>query len=66
MQRESDWLNMVMYSGFCITFYSSGKSVRFNRTADTSNTVSGQKQCAAITKAGKRCKKLAMAGSEYC
>lgn len=32
----------------------------------TSNISSGQKQCAAFTKAGKRCKRLAMAGSDYC
>jgi endonuclease G, mitochondrial len=38
---------------------SSGKSVQYNGTANTTNIT-------AITKAGTRCKRLAMAGSDYC
>jgi endonuclease G len=46
--------------------YSSRKSIQYNSVADTSNVTSGQKQCIAITKSGKRCKRLAIEGSDYC
>jgi len=45
---------------------SSGKSVQFNGITNSSNITSGSKECAAITKTGTRCKRLAMAGSDYC
>jgi endonuclease G len=45
---------------------SSGKSVQFNGITNTSNITSGKKQCAVITKAGMRCKRLALAWSDYC
>jgi len=49
-----------------ITKSSTGRSGQFNGVSDTSSITSGQKQCAAITKSGRRCKRLAMAGSDYC
>jgi len=45
---------------------STRRTVQFNGTTDTSNIVSGQKQCVAITKAGTRCKRTAVTGSNYC
>jgi len=52
---------------FKIAFTSSTRRyVQFNGTSDTSNITSGQKQCAAITKSGTRCKRQAMPGSDYC
>ena len=49
-----------------ISTSSSGKSVQYRGTADTTNITPGQKQCAAITRAGTRCKRPAMPGSDYC
>ena len=52
---------------FNVTATSSTRgSIHNNSASDTSNITSGQKQCAAITKSGKRCKRLAIAGSDYC
>jgi len=45
---------------------STRKSVQFNGTTDTTNITSGYRQCAAITKSGKRCKRIEMEGSDYC
>ena len=45
---------------------STRKYVHNNSASDTPNITSSQKQCAAITKSGKRCKRLAIAGSVYC
>src|SRR5664280_391374 len=44
---------------------STRRSFHNNSVSDTSKITSDQKQCAAITKSGKRCKRLAMAGSDY-
>ncbi|MGD0581503.1 MAG: DNA/RNA non-specific endonuclease [Bacteroidales bacterium] len=48
------------------TTSSTGTSQQFNGTANTTNTTSGYRQCAAITKAGTRCKRQALPGSDYC
>jgi endonuclease G, mitochondrial len=45
---------------------STGRAEQNYGAASSSNTTSGYRQCAAITKAGTRCKRPAMAGSDYC
>ncbi len=49
-----------------ISTSSTGTSEHFNGTANTNNANSGYRQCKAITKAGTRCKRPAMPGSDYC
>jgi endonuclease G len=45
---------------------STGKSQQFNGSTTSTNMTNGYRQCAAITKAGTRCKRAAMEGSDYC
>jgi endonuclease G, mitochondrial len=51
---------------FNTSISSSGKPKQFNETANTTNMTNGYRQCVAITKAGTRCKRAAMPGSDYC
>jgi endonuclease G, mitochondrial len=45
---------------------STGRAEQNFGAASSSNTTSGYRQCAAITKSGTRCKRAAMPGSDYC